>query len=321
MHSPVRSRPLRNEVHTVASSRGYNRNVPESSEPIAERGTGLMDRAKVVALIVTFRRREDVLATLDSVMSQSRRVDRVVVVDNSPERECRKYIRPTEQIDLVETGANLGYSGGLHVGLLHILAKENDGYVWILDDDSAVSPNSLAHALTVLSDLPRQSSLSNRGFEFGWGTIRVLSGGPHPRRVEAALVDGGLFPLSPVRRAGPPRQDFFMVFEDADFTLRLSRAGSPIYIADAVVSSPLHRGSSGATSSWRGYYQTRNSLRTAIDLRHSRLMIGSLARLTKQVTWLMMNGDNTRGSRISLRIRGLRDAFGNRMGRTIDPSG
>jgi rhamnopyranosyl-N-acetylglucosaminyl-diphospho-decaprenol beta-1,3/1,4-galactofuranosyltransferase len=276
---------------------------------------------RVVALIVTFQRRNDLLATIAAVQAQSRPVDHIVVVDNSTDFECRGYLSSSD-VELVATRANLGYSGGLSAGLARILLsaeKQAATHVWILDDDSPVGPQSLERALRQLDRLPALASLGNRGFIIRWDGIWVRDGGEQPVPAEASLVDGGIFPLSVIKDIGPPRSDFFMVFEDAEFTLRVSRAGYPLFVSDAVETVPLHRGSEGCSQPWRGYYQTRNSIRAAIDLRHRRLLVAVIARLTKQTVWLLLRGDKDRWKRITLRLKGLKDGLVDDMGITITP--
>ena len=44
---------------------------------------------------------------------------------------------------LIQTGANLGFAGGNNVGLRYILGKENFDYVWLLNNDTVIEPDSL----------------------------------------------------------------------------------------------------------------------------------------------------------------------------------
>jgi GT2 family glycosyltransferase len=44
---------------------------------------------------------------------------------------------------LIQTGSNLGFAGGNNVGLRYILAKDNAAYVWLLNNDTVVEPNTL----------------------------------------------------------------------------------------------------------------------------------------------------------------------------------
>ena len=48
-----------------------------------------------------------------------------------------------DAVFLVQTGTNLGYAGGNNVGIRLALNQEDMQYVWILNNDTEVEPNSL----------------------------------------------------------------------------------------------------------------------------------------------------------------------------------
>jgi GT2 family glycosyltransferase len=45
---------------------------------------------------------------------------------------------------LLETGANLGFAGGNNVGLSYALSRGDFHYIWLLNNDTVVEPDSLA---------------------------------------------------------------------------------------------------------------------------------------------------------------------------------
>lgn len=44
---------------------------------------------------------------------------------------------------MIQTGANLGFAGGNNVGLRYALAKNDSTYIWLLNNDMVVEPNTL----------------------------------------------------------------------------------------------------------------------------------------------------------------------------------
>lgn len=275
--------------------------------------------ATVAAVIVTYQRPDDVVSTVRSVQGQSVPVARLIVVDNSPEKEATAALEGTIA-EVLGPGRNLGFSGALALGIQEATRTGPYDYYWLMDDDSPVGEESLALALSELHRLPRDASLANRGARLHWTGIEHVEASGQPIQVDLALVDGTLVSRAAVERVGTPRPDLFMVFEDFDFTSRIRHAGLPIYISSAVTSMPKHLGSSGPSSAWRAYYQTRNHLRSAIDLRDPKLLSSGLARLGKQLAYLQLTRDSRRRELSRLRLQGLADAIRGRMGRTIDPS-
>lgn len=61
--------------------------------------------------------------------------------------ETRDVIGSKPQIVLIQTGSNLGFAGGNNVGLQYVLAQDDFGYVWLLNNDTVVKPDSLSHML------------------------------------------------------------------------------------------------------------------------------------------------------------------------------
>ncbi len=102
------------------------------------------DTSKVFIVILNWNGIADTLECLASVKKLDYPSCRTIVVDNgsddgSPERlkaEC-------PDIALIEHRANLGFTGGANAGIRYALAHGAD-YVWLLNNDSIVEPNSLS---------------------------------------------------------------------------------------------------------------------------------------------------------------------------------
>jgi len=50
---------------------------------------------------------------------------------------------PPARITLIHTGGNLGYAGGMNIGIRYALEKGDAEYCWILNNDTVVPPDSL----------------------------------------------------------------------------------------------------------------------------------------------------------------------------------
>jgi GT2 family glycosyltransferase len=90
------------------------------------------------------------------------------------------------------------------------------------------------------------------------------------------LLDGSIVRRDVVERAGYPRTDFFMMFEDVEYTTRIARCGYQLRVRPTTETTALHLGS---VSGFRAYYHTRNHLRVAIDRRSGTLLFGFVCRL------------------------------------------
>ena len=297
-------------------------------------------------LLITYRRPAELAQTLARLAGQSRRLDRLVVVDNHPTPETRELVRSTAPAqapsDYVAAPENLGPAGGIALGVLAIdrFAADQD-WIVLLDDDNPPATGSLLEELEGFGERMRGQDpatgavgLVGARFDPGAGRLRRV---PDTELVDGVAVDyvgGGQFPfyrVEAVRAVGNFRQDLFFGFDDLEYGLRLRAAGYAIYGHGTLWREERRRqGRLGLTvrpaagvsePSWRRYYSLRNLI--AI-LRSSGNARGAL-RVTV-VTGLAVPALNlARRPRLAARNLGLNaraclHAWTGRMGRTVDPA-
>ena len=79
--------------------------------------------------------------------------NRLAVRSNNPDSWIQED-HPTGSIVLIQTGANLGYAGGNNVGIRYALKQSHADYVWILNNDTTVTPGALSALLTKAKQNP-----------------------------------------------------------------------------------------------------------------------------------------------------------------------
>src|SRR5690242_3499247 len=90
----------------------------------------------VVALVVTWNRRELLVEALQAVVGQTRPPDRVIVVDNASTDGTSDRVRAEfADVELLRTSRNLGGAGGFALGMRHALETRSCDALWLLDDD------------------------------------------------------------------------------------------------------------------------------------------------------------------------------------------
>lgn len=122
--------------------------------------SGGADPRRVVAVVVTHRRLEQLRESLDVVCGQSRPVDHLVVVDNADQPEVRELVesRPVEAT-YIGSKHNLGGAGGFALGMLHALATGAD-LVWCADDDGRPEGPEVLSTLLDCMDRHRLAQVS-----------------------------------------------------------------------------------------------------------------------------------------------------------------
>ena len=104
---------------------------------------------KVAIVLVNWNGREDTLECLDSIGKIDYPNFAVVLVDNGSSDGSVMAIR--EQFagqEIIETGANLGFTGGDNVGISHALSHGAE-YILLLNNDTIVDPQLLNSFLAV----------------------------------------------------------------------------------------------------------------------------------------------------------------------------
>jgi rhamnopyranosyl-N-acetylglucosaminyl-diphospho-decaprenol beta-1,3/1,4-galactofuranosyltransferase len=259
---------------------------------------------RVVAITLTYRREDALPAVADAVLDQSRPPDAYLVIDNGGTARAALGARPG--VTVIETGGNLGVSGGYARALREALAAGAD-LVWAIDDDVVPDPDCLA------------TLLEHRAAD---GAAIVLA---RQRREEGSgrwlLWNGGLLDADLVRRLGPPT-DYFYWAEDVDYLTRARRAGARIERAprELVTHRALGRRSRGGARDWRLYYVTRNTL-------HFRIRVKGAGPSERFRTWwglaktaaaiVLLERDKRRSA--GLLRAGIRDYRRGVLGRTLDP--
>src|SRR5689334_13312211 len=79
----------------------------------------------------------------------------IVVVDNASTDESEERIRAAcPDVTLLQSGANRGFAGGNNVGIRYALEHSAD-YVWLLNNDTLVRPNTLSALVARAESDPR----------------------------------------------------------------------------------------------------------------------------------------------------------------------
>ena len=284
----------------------------------------------VAALLVTHNRHEVLQETLDAIFAQTRPPDSVLVVDNASSDSTASRLARDQRVRCLPLTDNLGPAGGFAAGFEALHGDAFDWY-WLLDDDSVPNEHALERLCAALAARPTAAAIGGRGGVVRFGYIRHVSDPTRARlralghglyAVDFVLNDGALISDRLVDAVGVPRRDLFIMMEDVEYTLRAHRAGLEIVLLDAVLLQPKHLGATGGDGGspvWRGYYQSRNQVRIAIDSRSPLMLAGCAVRQARLLTADARRKDRRR-ERMQLRVRGIRDGITGRMGRTVEPA-
>ncbi|CAN5775639.1 glycosyltransferase [soil metagenome] len=235
----------------------------------------------VVAVVVTWNRRELLLTALAAVYAQTTPPAAVVVVDNASTDGTAAAVRehfPAADLQVVAT--NSGGAGGFARGMQRALTAHDPDLLWLLDDDTVPRPGTLAALVQAYEDHPgagqRPALVASRvvwtdGRDHPMNTPRRKPGARPVERARAATV--GCVPVrsasfvsilldaATVRERGLPVADYFLWNDDFELTTRLLRGRVGLLCPTSVVE---HRtttfGSTDADPGERFFYEVRNKV-------------------------------------------------------------
>lgn len=243
---------------------------------------GAMAAPRVVAVVVSFNRRELLAKTLAGLASGTVLPEAVVVVDNASTDGSAEFVRGLETplaIDLVELCTNVGGAGGFTVGIERAVLDHAADLVWVMDDDTEPHADTLAAAVdawTRYGDAPEQRPtvmashvVWTDGREHPMNSMRERLGATGAQRRRAAAV--GARPIrsasfvscflsgDAVRALGLPVADYFLWGDDFEYTTRLARFHDAIQIPASVVTHHTKKfGTTDVDPGPRFYYEVRN---------------------------------------------------------------
>lgn len=234
---------------------------------------------KITAVVVTYNRLELLRQCLEALEAQTRRPDRIIVVNNHSTDDTEAYL-DTLSISTLQCHhlpENIGGAGGFSYG---IRAAVEDGadWVWLMDDDTLPTPTALEALLPHAT--PRVGYLSslamwtdgtqhvmNRQWCADRSIITLDTPTDRPTPIRSASFVSLLVNAQAVRKVGLPYREFFIWCDDTEYTTRISTAGYDcLYIGQSVVihKTPTNYLSSIAeaptASAWKFYYNMRNML-------------------------------------------------------------
>lgn len=208
----------------------------------------------IYVVVLNWNGGADTIAALDSLGKLEGVLPKVIVCDNASADDSwsrlQAYVEQQSALDiqLVQTGANLGFAGGNNVGLRLALADPAMTFAWLLNNDTQVAPNSLTalmsymHAhpkvgicgstLLYMHDPTRMQAVGGQ-YNSWLGTSRhVLNHQKYSQQTCHSVnpvnfdyvVGASMF----VRRAvletvGLLNEDYFLYFEEIDWAIRLKR--------------------------------------------------------------------------------------------------
>lgn len=219
-------------------------------------------KKNVLALVVTYNRKDLLLECVDALLKQDLPCD-VLVIDNASTdgtQEALSSFVSSGQIDYINTGENLGGAGGFNFALKEGASRDYD-YFWLMDDDTIAHPDTLQEFMNAANALDNQFGYLSSFAKFTDGKpcqmnlqdvsedwyegIEAYNG---LVKIERATFVSFFIKKETVIKYGLPIKEFFIWVDDTEYSLRIAK-DLPSYLVQS--SQITHKMQVNASTGWR----------------------------------------------------------------------
>lgn len=201
---------------------------------------------KVCAVVVTYNRKVMLEQCINALLGQSYSKYDIIIVDNASTDGTQEFVEKKfgQSVIYINTGANLGGSGGFYYGMRYAY-EHNYDLLWVMDDDVVPTRTALSelinHSKYVKSfsflasavyaadntalNSPEISGYKTNGYKFWYEKLEYGM-----VRLSHATFVSLLIKADAIRQCGLPCKDFFIWGDDIEYTKRIVGNYAPAFI-------------------------------------------------------------------------------------------
>ena len=235
--------------------------------------------SKVAVVILNYKLKNDTLESVYSVLQSDYSGIEVIVVDNNSADGLGDELKKIKGVKFIQTGSNLGYTGGNNIGIKQALNDGND-FVFILNPDATVAKDTIRNLLDVAEKLngdivgPKILFNDKKTIWYAGGIIDrenvlgkhigldQLDKGQFDKVSETDFVTGAaiLIRRQVFDRIGFFDERYFLYLEEVDFAFRAKKVGFKILYQPKAIVFHKNAQSTILGSPLQDYFISRNRL-------------------------------------------------------------
>jgi GT2 family glycosyltransferase len=205
----------------------------------------------VSVILVNYNKSVMTFECVKSILRSEKINFQITIVDNGSENKELEILKELfikeSHVEIIETGKNLGYAGGVNVGIMGA-KKKNSDYVLIMNNDTLIDRKAIYELITVSNMYCDKCIVSGKVYDFEKKDVLQYIGsyftdlrylkevypgknqrdvGQYDKIEERDMIDDifWLLPLNVVNDVGLYSTCFFMYSEQADYALRAKKKG------------------------------------------------------------------------------------------------
>lgn len=240
---------------------------------------------KIFVIILNWNGKKDTLACLESVQHIDYPNYEIIIVDNGSVDDSVSVIKEKfPQLLLLETGQNLGFTGGNNVGIEYALAHNAD-YIFLLNNDTIVDPQVLSTLIEASHHHPDAGILGSKIYSY-YNTEKIWFAGGEWLASQGRFIHQGmgkkdngkdwntlkevqyicgcalLIKAEVIKKIGMLDERYFLMWEETDWCYQARKAGyTSLFVPDSKVWHKISASfGEGTTSPLYQYFWWRNRL-------------------------------------------------------------
>lgn len=241
-----------------------------------------MPQKNVYIIVLNWNGKDDTIECIKSLREINYDNYKIIIVDNGSEDNSVLEIKKIfPEIKIIENKENLGFAGGNNVGIKYAVENKAD-YVLLINNDTTVDENFLSELIGKGESDQKIGALGSKiyfhsepnriwfaGGKVNWlknkGThigLDEIDNGQYNKAGETDYLTGCclLIKREVIEKIGVLSEDYFLYYEDTDFSLRVKNAGYKIiYVPKSKIYHKISRSTKPGSSNYI-YYQVRNGL-------------------------------------------------------------
>lgn len=231
---------------------------------------------KATVVIVTYNRFALLKECLECVEQQKRKFDYVVIVDNKCTDGTTNYLKNyVDKYHIIFEAENGGGAKGFYDGIKYVHDNLSTDWILLIDDDAMLDKNYLEEIINAATIMPEikafsgsvvtdgKIDMSHRKHlvldkDFRLVPVSINEYSKKFFEYDLSSFCGLIFHSSLVDEIGYPKAEYFIWYDDSEYSLRIREKTKLLNINSAQINHKTKLSNRSAALNWRGYYGTRN---------------------------------------------------------------
>ena len=236
------------------------------------------------AIVVTYNRKKKLVKALNSLLNQTVSPKHIILIDNCSTDGTEELLKQegllsNKIIAYHKMQKNYGGSGGFYYGVKEAMKYDDIDFVSFSDDDAYFKNDFFEKVPMAQSQYKDCSAFcgtvkyANGDIQFdhrrkitnhNWLKEQQFEVGDYSSNfyVDTFSFVGAVIKMNVLREVGLPHKDYFIYYDDTEYSLRVREKGKVINVSRAEIIHDIvkKKVQTGKLISWKNYYELRNSI-------------------------------------------------------------